>query len=81
MSAMGWIVAAYLFGAVMLLLFDDRLSWDELLGLAAWPVAVPVALVWRAWRRWRTRCRTCGRRYHDRAMMLRHVAREHGEPS
>lgn len=77
----GWIVAAYLAAVVVILLSDAQLSRGEQLALAAWPVMVPVSLAWRVWRRWRTRCRKCGRRYHDHAMMLRHVAREHGEAS
>lgn len=77
----GWVVAGYLAVVVVILLSDSRLSRGELLALAAWPVMVPVSLAWRAWRRWRTRCRACGRRYHDHAMMLRHVAREHGGAS
>ena len=64
---LGWIVAAYLAGALALVMIDSgRWRGEELLALIAWPVMLPIAFTTRRWRHWRYTCRDCGGYYGDR---------------
>ncbi len=74
----GWIVAAWLAGMVVLLVLETKLARDEWLALFMWPVSIPfVATPIRLWLRWRTRCGRCGKRWGDHEALVRHIARDH----
>lgn len=72
----GWIVAAWLAGALLLVMADAGSRWhaDEVAALALWPLSVPVAWTVRRWVRWRGTCRICWNYYgRRRDALLRHV--------
>lgn len=76
-SVLGWIVAAYLLGALVIAITATDWKRDEIALLAIWLVSLPVAQIANRWRRNRTTCRICRLRWHDRATMIKHVAVTH----
>lgn len=70
----GWVVAAYLAGALALVMVDADGRWhaDELAMLAGWPLTMPAGWLWMRWRRRRSTCRVCGRYYGTRERLERH---------
>lgn len=76
----GWIVAAYLGGALLVVLATDRRNWhaDDVFALMVWPLLLPFAFFARRWRKWRYTCRDCGRFYGDRVHLDLHLRERTG---